>query len=132
MCSELPRLRSALFTQKDPKQLNVTWLIAIRVKTAPSVAHPQPLKNQVLIHKSWNLQGWGWSIAVLFPGLGTWLDTITAFLAPLCVTLGDIPPSRNDPCPDGDTEKPQTQSMGRVAGISHFQPERFKETHTCK
>lgn len=38
MCSDLPRLRSALFTQRGPKQLNVTWLVVIRVKIAPSVA----------------------------------------------------------------------------------------------
>lgn len=66
------------------------------------------------------------------PGLGTWLDNVTAFLVPLCVTLGDIQPFRNNSCPGGDTEKPQTQSMSRVAGISHFQGEGFKETHTCK
>lgn len=66
------------------------------------------------------------------PGLGTRLDTVTALLVPLCVTLGDVPPFQNDPCADGDAGKPQTQSMGRVAGTRHFQPQRFKETHTCK
>lgn len=47
MCSELPRLRSALSTQRDSKQLNVTWLIAFRVKIVPSVAQgssPAPQK----------------------------------------------------------------------------------------
>lgn len=59
MCSELPRLRNALFTQRGPRQLNVTWLLVIRVKIAPSVAQGSSTAPQKpgLIQKSWNLQG---------------------------------------------------------------------------
>lgn len=63
------------------------------------------------------------------PGLGTQLDTVTAFLAPLCVTLGDIPPFRNDPCGDREASGPIHGQRGRSQALPAT---KIKESHSCK
>lgn len=89
MRSELPWLRSALSTQRGPRQLNVTWLIGIRVKIAPSVAQGSSTapQNQVQVLESARMgmerccaasQGWehswtppqpSWSLSVSLWGM---------------------------------------------------------------